>query len=70
MTATEYKPEGGTALWDGIDTMIEIVGARFDNATTPPRVLIVIITDGEETSSSRYSLAQCKGVDRPPPEGM
>ena len=36
--------------------MIEIVGQRFDNAPTPPRVLIVIITDGEETSSSHYTL--------------
>ena len=31
MTATEYQPEGGTALWDGIGTMIERAGARFDN---------------------------------------
>ena len=56
MSATEYQPEGGTALWDGIGSMIEIVGQRFDNAPTPPRVLIVIITDGEETSSSHYTL--------------
>jgi hypothetical protein len=36
--------------------MIEIAGQRFDNAANPPRVLIVIITDGEKTSSTRYSL--------------
>ena len=36
--------------------MIEIAGQRFDNAANPPRVLIVIITDGEETSSTNYSL--------------
>jgi hypothetical protein len=56
MSAIAYQPEGRTALWDGIGTMIERAGARFDNAATPPRVLIVIITDGEETSSTRYSL--------------
>lgn len=56
ITATEYQPEGGTALWDVIGNMIEIAGQRFDNAANPPRVLIVIITDGEETSSTRYSL--------------
>jgi len=37
MSATEYQPEGGTALWDGIGNIIERVGQRFDNAANPPR---------------------------------
>ena len=56
LTATTYQPSGSTALWDGMGAMIEQIGTRFDAAATPPRVLIVTMTDGAENASRRYSL--------------
>jgi hypothetical protein len=56
----DYRPEGNTALLDGIGRMIERVGRRFDMGRVPPRVLIAILTDGDENSSTVYSLEQIK----------
>ena len=40
--------------------MIEQIGARFDAAAVPPRVLIVTMTDGAENASRRYSLERIR----------
>jgi von Willebrand factor type A domain-containing protein len=53
LTAKDYQPNGGTALNDAIGTMIDTVAARTNQSS---RVLIAILTDGEENSSSEYSL--------------
>lgn len=48
LTTAEYRPDGGTALWDAImkaSTAIEKQIAKGD------RVLITVFTDGEENSS-------------------
>jgi hypothetical protein len=56
LTEASYQPDGATALLDGIGSICETIGTRFDAAEHPPRVLIAIITDGEENSSKMYSL--------------
>ena len=57
LSPSTYQPSGLTALWDGLGTMIETIGARTDSAPAA-RVLIVTITDGEENASRRYELEQ------------
>ena len=49
-----YKPDGGTALNDAIAAMIQAIGKRTKRGT---RVLIAILTDGEENASRKFSIA-------------
>jgi hypothetical protein len=49
-----YRPSGSTALWDGLGTMIETIGARFDRAPAKaPRVLVV--TGAASISAMRFA---------------
>lgn len=54
LTPTLYEPSGGTALNDAIGTMIQAVGKR---AKRQARVLIAILTDGQENCSRQFSKA-------------
>jgi len=57
----EIHPSGGTALLDAMGRAIEETGARLASmpaSTRPDRVLVVVITDGEENSSRVYSRAR------------
>ena len=47
-----YVPRGATALNDAIGAMIQQIGKRAKRST---RVLIAILTDGEENSSRQFS---------------
>jgi len=47
-----YEPAGGTALNDAIGSMIQTIGKRTRHGT---RVLIAILTDGEENASRKFS---------------
>ena len=47
-----YVPRGATALSDAIGAMIQQIGKREKRST---RVLIAILTDGEENSSRQFS---------------
>lgn len=52
-----YEPYGGTALYDAIMKSIEDTGVvlnRMPEAVRPSKVLLVIITDGEENSSKYF----------------
>jgi hypothetical protein len=53
-----YQPNGGTALYDAMGYTIDSIGQRL-NATPeylrPNKVVFVVLTDGEENSSRRYS---------------
>jgi len=49
-----YKTDGGTALNDAIAAMIQAIGKRTKRGT---RVLIAILTDGEENASRKFSKA-------------
>lgn len=49
---SDYCPDGGTALWDAIHSVVARVEAQPFNADTA--VLFSIITDGEENASRHY----------------
>lgn len=54
-------PRGATALLDAIGKTINVVGARLARQKEfqrPSKVIVVIVTDGAENSSSEFSKAQ------------
>jgi Mg-chelatase subunit ChlD len=61
LTPQTFEPRGTTALLDAIGRTIEETGKRFTalpESERPDRVLMVIITDGLENASRRYSRAK------------
>jgi len=53
-----YVPRGMTALLDAIGKTIKLSSDRYENTkkgTRPDKMLIVIITDGQENNSTKYS---------------
>lgn len=53
-----YVPRGCTALLDAIGSTLETMGARLAAMAEdqrPAKILVVIITDGEENASSRFT---------------
>ena len=59
----DYTVGGMTRLYDGIGTAVDDVGkwlADMDESERPSKNLIVIITDGEENSSTEYRLKEIK----------
>lgn len=58
LTKNEYIPYGGTALLDALGDTIKSVGKRLFNTSEenrPSKVIVVVITDGEENSSRKYT---------------
>jgi len=56
-----YSPDGSTALLDAIGRTIDETGARLaamPEAERPGKVIIAILTDGEENSSRTFTWAQ------------
>lgn len=52
-----FFPRGWTALYGAIGTAIEDAGRRFDampESAKPGKVVLVIVTDGQENSSQKY----------------
>jgi hypothetical protein len=63
LDTTVYAPEGGTALLDAMGTTIESVGrklAAMPESERPSKVIFLVITDGHENASSRFSSEQIK----------
>ena len=61
LTAKTFEPRGSTALLDAIGRTIVTTGARLaalPEADRPNRVLLVVITDGEENASVEYTRDQ------------
>jgi Mg-chelatase subunit ChlD len=59
LTMETYVPRGNTAMYDAIGRMVTDIGMRLDlTQEKPDKVLVVILTDGEENASSRYSKEQ------------
>lgn len=57
-TRYTYQPQGGTALLDALGQTINAVGVRLNakaEAERPSKVIVAVITDGEENSSRLYS---------------
>jgi hypothetical protein len=50
------NPYGSTCLLDGLGYLIDAIAEPYDVYTIKPKVLIVLITDGNENSSRQYSL--------------
>lgn len=53
-------PRGGTPLLDAIGLGVAHVTERINKASTKPEVICMIITDGEENSSTEFSLGRVK----------
>lgn len=53
-----YIPDGGTALYDAIGESMDMVGKRLGALAPedrPDKVIFVIVTDGEENSSDKFT---------------
>ena len=58
LTRYNYDPHGMTALLDAIGRTIDTVGVRLHTTPEeekPEKVIMVILTDGEENSSKEYT---------------
>ena len=63
LTLETFVPRGSTALLDAIGRTIDDIGAELaamPEAARPSKVIIAILTDGEENASSRYSMVDIK----------
>jgi Mg-chelatase subunit ChlD len=61
LTFASYEPDGGTALLDALGTAIDRTGQRLAEIAPnerPSKVIVVILTDGQENSSQEYSVQQ------------
>lgn len=52
LTRENYNPDNGTALWDGIMKMINLIENDYN---LPKKKILTIMTDGAENSSVKYS---------------
>lgn len=58
LTRETYSPSGNTALYDAICETVDAAGSRFammPESERPGMVMVVIITDGEENHSRKFS---------------
>jgi uncharacterized protein YegL len=63
LTKRSYSPGGMTALLDAIGKTIHTIGQRLSDLPEeerPSKVIVAILTDGEENSSREYNLTQVK----------
>jgi uncharacterized protein YegL len=61
--AIVLEPRGGTALWDALGTAIDRTSERIltiPEAKRPASVIFLVITDGQENSSTKYKKDQVK----------
>lgn len=62
---TDYQPRGGTPLYDAIGDALTSTGEHLKALAEdqrPDKVIFVIITDGEENSSHRYTHEQIRSM--------
>lgn len=60
LTRATYVPGGSTALMDAIGHTLEVQGKRINEQGWADKVIVNIITDGEENCSREYKLEQIK----------
>lgn len=61
LTEQAYVPRGSTALLDAVGLTIDGIGKRLAQTPEdhrPERVIVAILTDGEENASRKYTRAQ------------
>lgn len=65
LTEQTYQPNGWTALFDAIGTSINEVGERLANTPEeerPEKVIVVILTDGQENNSKHFTCDQIRDM--------
>ena len=63
LNTVSYRCNGCTALLDAMGTTIDALGARLaalPEEERPSKVIVLVVTDGEENSSRKFTLAQIK----------
>lgn len=58
-----FIPRGNTALLDAIGKTVDVTGRRLANMleeSRPEKVIVAILTDGKENSSTQYNLSKIK----------
>lgn len=58
ITFADYTPDGGTALYDGIERAIQLIQPKLKPEDA---ALVVVITDGEENSSTPHNRQSVPG---------
>jgi hypothetical protein len=60
---SSYVPRGTTALYDAIGRAITTVRERYEKpGADPARIMVVILTDGQENNSHEYDRARITGM--------
>jgi hypothetical protein len=65
LTEATFVPRGNTALFDAIGRTVTVTGerlARLPEGARPKRVIIVIVTDGQENASREYTGPQIRAM--------
>lgn len=62
LSTANYRPNGGTNLYDAIGSSIRAVEAQLAGQDSVPNVLMVIITDGEENCSKEFTVQGIKDL--------
>jgi len=65
LTKETFVPRGGTPLYEAVAVVVKKVGERLAQTSEdqrPEKVLVVIITDGEENSSQGWTAEQVKQI--------
>ncbi len=63
LSESTYVPNGFTALFDAVGDAVDVIGERLAGTPEderPGKVIVAIITDGEENSSKRFTSARIK----------
>ncbi|MFW9872522.1 MAG: hypothetical protein ACFFG0_05415, partial [Candidatus Thorarchaeota archaeon] len=63
LNESTFQPRGATALLDAVGKTIDSVGKRLSNMqenNRPEKVIVAILTDGEENSSKEYTLSKVR----------
>lgn len=55
LTKQNYVPKGGTPLYDAVAKVIKKIEADYASRKRKPRILVMIMTDGDENASREYN---------------
>lgn len=64
LTKETYTPRGGTALLDAVGSTIFSIEARLAEQKVQPKVIVMIMTDGEENASRFFASQNIKELIR------
>lgn len=62
LTRLTFVPAGGTNLRDALGSRVRNVEERIKSWTSPPQVLVVLLTDGQDNTSREYSTPQVRDM--------